>query len=66
MQTLLQNDSPLCGLVTDSLPIEDQRYRQRHDRNIDPSHRAKGADVAQALHPSIDAVEETKCNDVLR
>jgi hypothetical protein len=66
MQTLLQNYSPLCGLVTNPLPIDDQRNRQRHDRNIDPSHCTKGADITQALHPPIDAVEEAKGNDVLR
>jgi hypothetical protein len=50
--------------VTNALPIEDQRDGQSQDRNVDPGHRAKGADIAR-LYPTIDTVKEAKCDDVL-
>jgi hypothetical protein len=62
--TNLQNDSPKRSLVTNSLAKEDQRDGQSQDRNVDPGHRAEGADIAR-LYPTIDTVEEAKCDDVL-
>jgi hypothetical protein len=50
--------------MTNPRSEEDQRDGQSQDRNVDPGHRAKGADIAR-LYPTIDTVKEAKCDDVL-
>lgn len=50
--------------MTNPLSIEDQRNSQCEDRNVNPSHGAKGARVAR-LDPTIDSVEEAERHDVL-
>jgi hypothetical protein len=66
VQTLSQNYSPERSLVTNPFSVEDQRDCQRHDGDINPSHRAKGANITQTRYPPIDTVKEAKCHDVLR
>jgi hypothetical protein len=50
--------------MTNPLAEEDQRDGQSQDRNVDSSHRAKGADIAR-LYPPVDTVKEPECDDVL-
>jgi hypothetical protein len=50
--------------MTNPLAEEDQRNGQSQDRNVDPGHRAKGADIPR-LYPTINTVKEAECDDVL-
>lgn len=60
----LQDNPPKRSLVTNPLPIQNQRNSQSHDCDVNPGHRAKGTDIA-GLHPCIHAVKESESDDIL-